>query len=120
MRLMMMFVLLPVFALLAKAVFWRRLYFDHLIYSVHLHSAAYVILALMLPLEEVAGEHWFPLALQLLVFAYFLSYIVRSVRRVYGASWFMSSAKSLAVLIGYIVIWSFVIEQTSNFQVLAD
>jgi hypothetical protein len=116
----MMFVLLPVFALLVKAVFWRRLYFDHLIYSVHLHSAAYVILALMLPLEELANEHWFPLTLQLVVFAYFLSYIVRSVRRVYGASWLMSSAKSLVVLIGYIVIVSMVIENTSTFQILAD
>ena len=116
----MMFVLLPVFALLVKAVFWRRLYFDHLIYSVHLHSAAYVILALMLPLEEVAGEHWFPLALQLLVFTYFLSYIVRSVRRVYGASWLMSSGKALAIFTGYIMIVSMVIEQTSTFQILAD
>ena len=50
----MMFVLLPIFALLVKAVFWRRLYFDHIIFSVHLHSAAYVILVLMLPLEEIA------------------------------------------------------------------
>jgi hypothetical protein len=116
----MMFVLLPVFALLVKAVFWRRLYFDHLIYSVHLHSAAYVILAFMLPLEELAGQHWLPFVLQLLVFAYFLSYIVRSVRRVYGATWLMSSAKSLAVLIGYIVIVSMVIENTSTFQILAD
>ncbi len=32
----------------------------------------------------------------------------------------MSSAKSLAVLIGYIVIVSMVIENTSSFQILAD
>lgn len=116
----MMFVLLPVFALLVKAVFWQRLYFDHLIFSVHLHSAAYVILALMLPLEQSAGEHWIPLVLQLAVLGYFLSYIVISLHRVYGTSWLKSSAKSLAVLTGYIVILSIVIEQTSDFQVLAD
>ncbi len=116
----LMFVLLPVFALLVKAVFWRRLYFDHLIFSVHLHSAAYVILAMMLPLEQIAGEHWVPLVLQVVVLAYFLSYIVISLRRVYGASWLVSSAKSLAVLLGYMVIVSIVIEQTSSFLILAD
>jgi len=117
---MMMFVLLPVFALLVKAVFWRRLYFDHLIYSVHLHSAAYVILAFMLSLEELAGQHWLPFALQLLVFAYFISYIVRSVHRVYGAGWLMSSGKALAIFTGYIMIVSTVIENTSSFLILAD
>ena len=116
----LMFVLLPVFALLIKALFWRRLYFDHLIFSVHLHSAAYVILALMLPLEQSAGEHWIPLLLQLIVVGYFLSYIVISIRRVYGASWLMSSAKSLAVLVGYMMIVSMVIENTSSFLILAD
>jgi len=116
----LMFVLLPVFALLIKVLFWKRLYFDHLIYSVHLHSAAYVILALMLPLEQIAGRHWLPLVLQLAVFAYFLSYFVISIRRVYGASWLMSSAKSLAVLTGYMVIVSIVIENTSSFLILAD
>ena len=116
----LMFVLLPVFALLIKALFWRRLYFDHLIFSVHLHSAAYVILALMLPLEQSAGEHWIPLLLQLIVVGYFLSYIVISIRRVYGASWLMSSAKSLAVLVGYMMIVSIVIENTSSFLILAD
>ena len=109
-----------VFALLIKALFWRRLYFDHLIFSVHLHSAAYVILALMLPLEQSAGEHWIPLVLQVIVLGYFLSYIVISLRRVYGASWLVSSAKSLAALAGYMVIVSIVIENTSSFLILAD
>ena len=116
----LMFVLLPIFALLIKALFWKRLYFDHIIFSVHLHSAAYVILALMLPLEQVAGKHWLPPVLQVIVLAYFLSYFVISIRRVYGASWLVSSAKSLAVLASYMVIVSIVIENTSSFLILAD
>ena len=91
-----MFVLLPVFALLIKIVFPRRLYFDHIIFSAHLHSAAYVLLA------------------------YFLGYFAISVRIVYNASWLIASAKSLAVLFGYMVLVSGVIEATSNFQILAD
>ena len=49
----LMFLLLPVFALLMKIVYFSRLYFDHLIFSIHLHTAGYVILAVLLPLEEV-------------------------------------------------------------------
>ncbi len=116
----LMFVLLPIFALLIKIVFPRRLYFDHIIFSVHLHSAAYVLLALMLPLEQVAGEHWAPLVVQFVLLAYFVGYFVISVRVVYNASWLIASAKSLAVLFGYMVLVSGVIEATSNIQILAD
>jgi hypothetical protein len=116
----LMFVLLPLFALLVKIVFPRRLYFDHVIFSVHLHSAAYVLFALMLPLEQVAGEHWAPLVAQVAVFCYFLSYFVLSLRRVYKTSWIIASVKSLAILLAYIVIVSSVIEASSNLQILAD
>lgn len=116
----LMFVLLPLFALFIKFVFPRRLYFDHIIFSVHLHSAAYVVLALMLPLEQVASEHWVPLVAQVALLVYFLGYFVTSVRVVYNASWLLASLKSLAVLFAYMVLVSIVIETTSNFQILAD
>ncbi len=51
----LMFVLLPVFALILKTAFRQRPYFHHLIHALHLHSAAYVVLAFMLPLE-LAGR----------------------------------------------------------------
>lgn len=38
----LMFVLVPVFAALLKAAFRSRLYFEHLIHALHLHSAAFV------------------------------------------------------------------------------
>ena len=116
----LMFVLLPIFALLVKIVFPRRLYFDHVIYSIHLHSAAYILFALMLPMEQVAGEHWAPLVAQIVLLALFLGYFVISLRRVYNASWLVASVKSLAVLFGYLVLMSSVIEATSSFQILAD
>ena len=116
----MMFVLLPIFALLIKIVFPRRLYFDHIIFSVHLHSAAYVLLVLMLPLEQVAGEHWVPLVVQVVLLAYFIAFFAISLRRVYHASWLVATVKSVAVLFGYMVLVSGVIEATSNFKILAD
>lgn len=116
----LMFVLLPMFALLIKAVIPQRLYFDHIIFSVHFHSAAYVLLALTLALERLAGEHWIPLVVQVILLAYFVAYLVISVRAVYNASWTMASVKSLTILFGYMVLVSMVIEATSNFQLLAD
>ncbi len=116
----LMFMLLPIFALLIKVVFPRRLYFDHIIFSVHFHSAVYVMLALMLPLEKVAGGHWAPPLVQFVLVAYFAAYFVISLRSVYGASWLVSSIKSLAVLFSYTLLFSGVIEATSNFQILAD
>ena len=116
----LMFILLPMFALLLKLAFWKRLYFDHIIFSIHLHSAAYVVLALMLPMEQVASEHWLPLVVQVAVFAYFLAYLVISVRRVYESNWIIAATKSLVILMGYMILVSVAIETTSNFKILAD
>lgn len=116
----LMFVLLPAFALLMKTVFPRRLYFDHVIFSVHLHSAAYLLLALMLPLEKVAGNHWVPLLGQIVLLCLFLVYFVLSIRRVYEANWIVASLKSVLVLFGYMVLVSGVIEASSSMQILGD
>jgi hypothetical protein len=116
----LMFVLLPIFALLLKAVYARRLYFDHLIFSLHLHSAIYVILAMMLPLEEMANRHTILMIVQVLLLVYFLAYFVIAMRRVYRSSWLAVVLKSTAVLFAYMVVVSVVIESTSNFRIIAD
>ncbi|RZV36420.1 MAG: DUF3667 domain-containing protein [Chromatiales bacterium] len=116
----LMFLLLPVFALLLKIVFLQRLYFDHLIFSLHLHSAGYIVLALAMPLENVAGKHLLALILQGLLLAYFIAYFVLAVRRVYGPAWFALALKSAAVLLGYMMVVSLVIENTSTFMIIAD
>lgn len=114
----LMFVLLPIFALLLKIATPGRLYFDHLIFSVHLHSAAYVVLALMLPLEHV--PHWLPIGVQILLFAYLLSYFVIAVHRVYATGWAVAILKSLAVLIAYLVVFSVLVETASSLRILSD
>ncbi len=116
----LMFVLLPVFALLLKAVYFRRLYFDHLIFSIHLHTAGYLVLALMLPLENIASRNLGLLIAQSMLLAYFLAYFLVAVRRVYASSWPISALKSLVVLFGYMIAVSVAIENTSNFLIIAD
>ena len=116
----LMFVLLPVFALLLKGFFPRRLYFNHLIFSVHLHSAAYVVLALMLPLEKISMDSWTALVLQLVVFAYFLIHLVVALRRVYGTTWIGAAIRTVAILFAYMIAVSVLIEANSSFQIISD
>ena len=116
----LMFLLLPVFALLLKIVYRKRFYFDHLIFAVHVHSAAYIIFLLMLPLEQIAGANKLALVAQLVVLTYLLVYIVLAMRRVYDAGWAEAVTKTLAVLFGYMVLVSVLIESTSNFLIISD
>ena len=114
----LMFVLLPVFAVLLKLAYRRRLYFDHLIHSMHLHTVAYLLLALMLPLED-AG-HWILKGLQIVVLGFFAVYLVLSLRRVYVTGWAAAVSKGSALLLGYLIILGGVIEGSSSFRILTD
>lgn len=116
----LMFVLLPVFALLLKGAHRRNLYFDHLIFAIHLHTLGYVVLALMLPFENLANEHVGLMILQLLFFAYFIVYFVVAMKRVYASGWVVATAKSVAVLFGYMIVVSVAIENMSSFLIIGD
>ena len=116
----LMFLLLPVFALLMKVVYWKRLYFDHLIFSLHLHCAAYVALAIMLPLEVVATRHIILVLVQVVVFVSFLAYFIIAVHRVYRSGWLAVVLQSAFVLLLYIIIVSVAIESTSEFAIITD
>lgn len=114
----LMFILLPIFAVLLKIATPGRLYFDDLIFSIHLHSVAYVVLVFMLPLEHVA--HWLPIGIQVLLFTYLLSNFVISFHRVYAASWAVAFAKSFAVLLAYLMIFSIFVETASSLRIISD
>ena len=114
----LMFLLLPVFALLLKVAFRDRLYFDHLIYSLHLHSAAYVILAVMLPLDGIADRHWLPLIVQLASLYYLLRYVMISLRRVYGVGLGRASTVGIGVLVAYVILMTISIGLTQQLGAL--
>ncbi|MEL7311186.1 MAG: DUF3667 domain-containing protein [Pseudomonadota bacterium] len=109
-----MFVLLPVFAMLMKGVYWRRLYFDHLIFSLHLHCVAYVAFVVILPLEVVAESSVILLVAQIVTMVGFLVYITMAVRRVFGSGWLAAILRTVIVLSLYMVIVSVAIEYTSE------
>ena len=116
----LMFLLLPIFALFLKIVFLDRLYFDHLIFSLHLHSAAYILFLAVLPLEILAERHLALLILQVLGMAAFIAYFVIALRRVYQPTWLAVAWKSAAVFFAYTVAISIAIEKTSDFLIIAD
>lgn len=95
----MMFVLLPIFALVLKVVYVRRrhfLYFHHLIHGIHLHTFAFFIFSLISLLNLVWGIDIQPLALLL-----FGIYIFFSFKRVYAQSYIKTISKLLALFFIY-------------------
>lgn len=111
----LMFILLPVFALFLKVAFRQRLYFDHLIHALHLHSALFIVLMVMLPLERVAAQSVVAMITQLVLFAYLLTIFVISVRHVYRVSWPMATIKSFGIMIGYMALVAAAFEYASQF-----
>lgn len=116
----LMFLLLPVFALLMKLVYWDRLYFDHLIFSLHLHCISYVVFSIILPLEGTANQSVALLLIQAVAFFAFLGYFGLAVRKVYGSGWIGVMLRSILVLLLYLIIVSVAIETTSEFVLISD
>ncbi len=95
-----MFVLLPVFALLLRLLFRGRRYFAHLIHALHIHTLAYIVLAFVIPLERETLEAPLLAATQAAFIAYLLGWILLSLRVVYEQSWPWTICKALVLLLG--------------------
>ncbi|ABI78150.1 putative membrane protein [Hyphomonas neptunium ATCC 15444] len=92
----MMFVLLPVYACLLGLVYlWRRqfLFYDHLIVSLHFHSALFFSMAIGMLAAYVVGVGWVTLA----IIVYSNWYLYRLNRTVYGRGRFSSVLRVLTL-----------------------
>jgi hypothetical protein len=89
------FLLLPIYALVFKLLYrkQKRFYVDHVIYMMHLQSFVYVIIIIMMLIAmfitPAAREWWSRIA----IMATFI-YLIISLRKVYGQSWFKTVVKS--------------------------
>lgn len=90
----LMFVLLPVFALLLKLLYLRqrRFYAEHFVFALHFHAFTFVLFALLLLLPV---QPWTPLLLIWLHFYFFLA-----LKYVYHQSWLVTSVK-------FVLLYSF-------------
>lgn len=104
----MMLIFLPLIALILKFlyVFSRRYYVEHLMFSLHFHSAVFLLLLLWILFIELA-ETWTRLAvlvpwLSAAVWIYIPVYLYKSMRRVYGQGHWMTSFKFIMLFFSYI------------------
>lgn len=91
----MVFVLLPLSAVLFKLFWWRRYFIEHLVFTLHLHS--YIFAATL-----VRFLNWVPIATVVVVYSFV--YVPRAFKRVYRDSWPKTLAKLLGVGLCYCVL----------------
>lgn len=89
------FLLLPLFALLLKLAYLRSrvLYAAHAIFSLHVHAFAFLVFTA----TRLLGHVPYVRTLRGLLFLALPVYLVAALRRVYGQGWFLSSLKAAAV-----------------------
>lgn len=102
----MMFLLLPLFALILKLVYINksRYYYEHLIYSFHLHSAIFLSILITMLLQWIFGfiyeiDAW----LGILCAIYIIWYIYRSLRTFYGSTRWVTVLKIFFLNFCYII-----------------
>ncbi|UCJ08319.1 DUF3667 domain-containing protein [Chitinophaga pendula] len=100
----LMFILLPLFALLLKWMQDKRkwLYVDHGIFSIHFHTFFFILLLIAGLLDRLlhtsAFTEWGILA--------GIIYLVVALRNVYGQSWRKSAVKGILLLLMYVLSMS--------------
>ena len=111
---LMMFLLIPLFALILKLFYVRRkvLYIRHMVHAIHLHSFAYLIYGIsIIFMFWVVGETASTfLGISAFLWVSVYSYI--SFRKVYKQGWFKTLVKFLLTGVVYLfLIWVFFIAE---------
>ena len=96
----MMFLLLPIFALILSVTFWKskKFYVEHLIYAFHLHCFLFLFLAIVMLLEIIVPGSWKLTGwINFLTTIYIIWYIYRSLRVVYHRNKFRTITKMIGI-----------------------
>ena len=101
----MMFLLLPLFALILKIAFWKnhKLYVEHIIYAIHLHCYMFLFLTVIILVNMLLPNSWEVVAdiLQAAANITIIWYIYRSLRVVYNRSRWRTVSKIVGISIMY-------------------
>lgn len=107
----MMFLLLPLFALILRVAFWKnkKFYVEHMIYSFHFHCFLFLFLGLMILIQMVIPSNWGTVIgwMQALETFYIIWYIYRSLRVVYHRGRFRTITKMIGMGFMYFIAFSF-------------
>ena len=115
---MMMFVILPIFALILKLfyAFSKRYYTEHLVFLLHNHSFIYILMMIQIGLEFLEGQlavtvYSFaqPIAIGLnyissIFYFWMVIYVFLAVKRFYRQAWSTTIAKVLSLGLIYFVM----------------
>ncbi len=107
----MMFLLLPLFALIIRVAFWKnkKFYVEHLIYTFHLFCFLFMFLGIIILVEMPISNSLRVISewLTLLATLYIIWYTYRSLRVVYHRSRFRTITKMIGMSFMYFVAFSF-------------
>ena len=99
-----MFVMMPLSAILLLLIFYRnRYYYEHLIFSIHIHTIFFLILSFVLTVHVFISES-FGEKLWFWAFLICLIYLISSLKYSYKQSWGKTIAKFLLMAIPYFTI----------------
>jgi hypothetical protein len=104
----MMFLMLPLFALILKVNFSRsrKFYVEHLIYTFHLHCFLFIFLTFIMLLELLIPAGWVISDwINFFATVYIAWYIYKSLRVVYHSSGFRTVTKIIGISITYFVVF---------------
>ncbi|WKK81644.1 DUF3667 domain-containing protein [Marivirga arenosa] len=109
---LMMFIFLPIFALILKLLFFKKRYYyiEHLIHGLHLHAFAYFIYGLGILIISL-----YPTIDGTVIFVSFIwvsTYALFSIKKLYNNGWFKSFLKFiiLGVFYGSLLVFGFLLE----------
>lgn len=96
-----MFVLMPLFALVVFAFYFRaeRMYVPHFYFAVHYHAFVFVLLSLFEALSPIHGRVIG--IVRLLLFLTLFPYLGMALQRVYGGRRWMTALKTMAIVTIY-------------------
>ena len=103
----MMFFLFPLFAVSLKVLYWRtkRLYVEHLIFLLHVHAFAFLLLTPLL----LTHPDWLVVS----AFLVLTVYILAALRVVYKQNWGKTLGKFFLLNVGYVTLLSLCLAGTA-------
>jgi hypothetical protein len=103
---LLMFFMLPIFALLLKLVYIRRkrYYVEHLTFSLHIHSFVFLVLLLLMLADAMFASEWIGNVASIII----LIYGIVAARKVYRQSWIKTILKGFLLFIPYSIFFGII------------
>ena len=99
-----LFVLIPLLALVMKAMYWRRYYVEHLLFFIHNHAFTFVLYTVVIVAMKISPWGWLSTLLGITLIVYPAIYTYKAMRLVYGQEPWVRRLKFTALTIAYGVL----------------